>query len=75
MGGYATALGSEEEVCKHLEARAQAAVALAERARDLAHGHFDVRSFAKAWCVLQKSCAHALDYDARILPPSIVRPR
>ena len=56
----------------HAEARADAAVKLAQRVTDLALANHDSRSHGKAWFVLSKSVAHALDYDMRIVPPYLL---
>ena len=53
--------------------RADQAIQMAGKVVALARANRDDRSHAKAWFILSKSVAHALDYDLRILPPSELR--
>ena len=51
-----------------------AAKELAKQCAEMAASSLDVPTTQAAWCILQKVVARALDYDARILPPSLIIP-
>lgn len=69
---YTTHAALLPEVSEHAAERARVAAQTVEAAVRLAHAQVDMKSYAKAWALLQKSAAHAMDFDLRLTPPDAI---
>ena len=73
--GYTTAVGSQlREAAASAEERAQAAVDLCSHIEELATAELGIPRLAAAWTLLTKSASRALDFDARLVDPVVLRP-
>ena len=50
------------------------ALATLQNTELFACGQHEQVSFAKAWMLMSKGVAHALDYDFRLVPPAVMAP-
>ena len=67
-------LGQPAEVPTHTIERAEKALATLQSMERFACDQHDHVSFAKAWMLMSKGVAHALEYDFRLVPPAVMAP-
>ena len=67
-------LGQPAEVPTQTIEREEKALATLQRIERFACDQHDHVSFAKAWMLMSKGVAHALDFDFRLVPPSVMAP-
>ena len=73
-GDLSTPFGSAMRAAEHTSARTQRACALADAAMQLVHRPPATGGKQVAYRILRNIVSHALDYDARVLPSSLVLP-
>ena len=69
---YTTHAAMLPEVSEHAAERARVAAQTVGAAVRLAHAQVDTKSYTKAWALLGRSAAHAMDYDLRLTPPDAI---
>ena len=71
-GDHTLEVGPGADLAQTARKRAEAASAVAERICTLATSDLGIPKLAAAWTLLTKCCARALDYDARLVPSSVL---
>ena len=67
-------LGQAPEAPTQAKERLEKALTMLHNIERFACDQHDYVSFAKAWMLMSKEVAHALDYDLRIVPPGVMAP-
>ena len=67
-------LGQPAEAPKQTIERVEKALMTLQSIERFACNQHDHVSFAKAWMLMSKEVAHALDYDFRLVPPAVMAP-
>ena len=67
-------LGQLAEPPTQTTERVEKALVTLQSIQRLACDQHDHVSFAKAWMLMEKGVAHALDYDFRLVPPAVMAP-
>ena len=67
-------LGQPAEPPTQTIERVEKALVTLQSSERFACEQHDHVSFAKAWMLLGKGVAHALDYDFRLVPPAVMAP-
>ena len=72
--GMHVGLGSLAEPPSQTTERVEKALVTLQSIERFACDQHDHVSFAKAWMLMSKGVAHALDYDFRLVPPAVMAP-